>query len=125
MIARAEDAFENSTARICWRRFNLLRWLDTASLMTEFEKLQDEKTICQATIGVQEKSEQNKLLSDALMGKPTAKGGNTLQKTLVCKGQKNPSVLKPLSENQQVRRGATMNGQVTRTPLKEELAENP
>ena len=84
VIARAEDA--SKISRIV-ERFNLAS-VDTASIVNEAEK---EEHRVEPDIGVQEKSEKEKLL-DALMGKPVQKEEIAL----------NPSVAKteksPLSE---------------------------
>ena len=83
VIARAEDA--SKISRIV-ERFNLAS-VDTASIVNEAEKFKEEHMV-EPDIGVQEKSEKEKLL-DALMGKPVQKEEIALNPS-VAKTEKSP-----------------------------------
>ena len=104
VIARAEDA--SKISRIV-ERFHLAS-VDTASIVTEVEKVKDEKTgQPEPDIGVQEKAEKDKLL-DALMGKPMQKEENAPENPSVAKTEKSP-LSEPFSEKpSKSAEGATM-----------------
>lgn len=103
VIARAEDA--SKISRIV-ERLNLAS-VDTASIVTEAEKSKDAKDgQPEPEIGVQEKSEKDKLL-DELMGKPVQKEENAPNPS-VAKTEKSPQS-EPISEQpKKSAEGATM-----------------
>ena len=115
VIARTEDA--SKISRIV-ERFHLAS-VDTASIVTEVEKVKDEKTgQPEPDIGVQEKAEKDKLL-DALMGKPMQKEENAPENPSVAKTEKSP-LSEPFSEKpSKSAEGATMTDK--KPSVKEEL----
>lgn len=104
VIARAEDA--SKISRIV-ERFHLAS-VDTASIVTEVEKVKDEKTgQPEPDIGVQEKAEKDKLL-DALMGKPMQKEENAPENPSVAKTEKSPQSEPTSEQPKKSAEGATM-----------------